>query len=49
MVTFAKQCPPFPKPMLFKLALEQLLKVFGFQCIGRGKCVSKCNIMDGER
>jgi len=25
LVTLTKQCPPFPKPTLVKLALEQLL------------------------
>jgi len=30
LVTLAKQCPPFPKPTLVKLTLEQLLQVLGF-------------------
>jgi len=29
LVAVAKQCPPFPKPGLVKLASEQLLKVLG--------------------
>ncbi len=29
LVAVAKQCPPFPKPALVKLASEQLLKVLG--------------------
>ncbi len=29
LVAIAKQCPPFPKPALVKLASEQLLKVLG--------------------
>jgi len=29
LVAIAKQCPPFPKPTLVKLTLEQLLKVLG--------------------
>ncbi len=29
LVIIAKQCPPFPKPALVKLALEQLLQVLG--------------------
>jgi len=30
LVVVVKQCPPFPKPTLVKLASEQLLKVLGF-------------------
>jgi hypothetical protein len=30
LVVVTKQCPPFPKPALVKLALEQLLNVLGF-------------------
>jgi len=29
LVTVAKQCPPFPKPALVKLASKQLLQVLG--------------------
>jgi hypothetical protein len=29
LVVVAKQCPPFPKPVLVKLTSEQLLKVLG--------------------
>ncbi len=29
LVAVTKQCPPFPKPGLVKLASEQLLKVLG--------------------
>ncbi len=29
LVTISKQCAPFPKPALVKLASEQLLKVLG--------------------
>jgi len=29
LVIIAKQCPPFPKLALVKLALEQLLQVLG--------------------
>jgi hypothetical protein len=29
LVIIAKQCPPFPKPALVKLTLEQLLQVLG--------------------
>ncbi len=29
LITIAKQCPPFPKLALVKLALEQLLQVLG--------------------
>jgi hypothetical protein len=31
-----KQCPPFPKPTLVKLASEELLKVLGFNAWGVG-------------
>ncbi len=30
----AEQCPPFPKPALVKLALEQLLQVLGLSAWG---------------
>jgi hypothetical protein len=36
LVVVAKQCPPFPKPGLVKLVLEQLLKVLGFTAWGVG-------------
>ncbi len=36
LVVVAKQCPPFPKPTLVKLASEQLLKVLGFNAWGVG-------------
>jgi hypothetical protein len=36
LVAVAKQCPPFPKPALVKLALEQLLKVLGLNGWGVG-------------
>jgi hypothetical protein len=36
LVAVAKQCPPFPKPALVKLASEQLLKVLGFNTWGVG-------------
>jgi hypothetical protein len=36
LVTLAKQCPPFAKPALVKLALEQLLKVLGLNAWGMG-------------
>jgi hypothetical protein len=36
LVAFAKQCPPFPKPALVKLASEQLLKVLGLNAWGVG-------------
>ncbi len=36
MVTLAKQCPPFPKPTLVKLASKQLLHVLGFNARGVG-------------
>jgi hypothetical protein len=36
LVTLAKQCPPFPKPTLVKLASEQLLKVLGLNAWGVG-------------
>jgi hypothetical protein len=36
LVAIAKQCPPFPKPTLVKLTLEQLLKVLGFNAWGVG-------------
>jgi hypothetical protein len=29
LVIIAEQCPPFPKPVLVKLASEQLLEVLG--------------------
>ncbi len=35
-VAVAKQCPPFPKPGLVKLASEQLLKVLGLNAWGVG-------------
>ncbi len=30
LITLAKKCPPFQKPVLVKLTSEQLLKVLGF-------------------
>ncbi len=36
LVAVAKQCPPFPKPTLVKLASEQLLKVLGLNAWGVG-------------
>ncbi len=36
LVTLTKQCPPFPKPTLVKLVLEQLLKVLGLNAWGVG-------------
>ncbi len=36
MVDVTKQCPPFPKPALVKLASEQLLKVLGLNAWGMG-------------
>ncbi len=36
LVVVVKQCPPFPKPALVKLALEQLLKVLGLNAWGVG-------------
>ncbi len=36
LVVVAKQCPPFPKPALVRLASEQLLKVFGLNASGVG-------------
>jgi hypothetical protein len=36
LVAIAKQCPPFPKPVLVKLASEQLLKVLGLNAWGVG-------------
>jgi hypothetical protein len=36
LVTFAKQCPTFPKPALVKLASEQLLQVLGLNARGVG-------------
>jgi hypothetical protein len=36
LVVVAKQCPPFPKPALVKLASEQLLKVLGLNAWGMG-------------
>jgi len=35
-VTISKQCPPFPKQALVKLASEQLLKVLGLTASGVG-------------
>jgi hypothetical protein len=34
LVAVAKQCPPFPKPALVRLASEQLLKVLGLNAWG---------------
>jgi hypothetical protein len=34
LVAIVKQCPPFPKPALVKLASEQLLKVLGLNAWG---------------
>jgi hypothetical protein len=36
LVAVAKQCPPFPKPALVKLASKQLLKVLGLNAWGVG-------------
>ncbi len=36
LIAVAKQCPPFPKPALVKLASEQLLKVLGVNAWGVG-------------
>jgi hypothetical protein len=36
LVAVAKQCAPFPKPGLVKLASEQLLKVLGLTAWGVG-------------
>jgi hypothetical protein len=36
LIAVAKQCPPFPKPALVKLASEQLLKVLGLNAWGVG-------------
>jgi hypothetical protein len=36
LVIVAKQCPPFPKPILVKLALKQLLQVLGLNAWGVG-------------
>ncbi len=36
VVAVAKHCPPFPKPSLVKLTLEQLLKVSGLNAWGVG-------------
>ncbi len=36
LVTISKQCPPFPKQALVKLASEQLLKVLGLTALGVG-------------
>jgi hypothetical protein len=36
LVVVAKQCPPFPKLALVRLASEQLLKVLGFNVWGMG-------------
>jgi hypothetical protein len=36
LVAVTKQCPPFPKPGLVKLASEQLLKVLGLNAWGVG-------------
>jgi hypothetical protein len=38
LVTLAKQCPPFPKLALVKLASKQLLQVLGLNAWGMG-CV----------
>jgi hypothetical protein len=39
LVVVAKQCPPFPKPALVKLTLEQLLQVLGLNAWGVGSVV----------
>jgi len=36
VVTLAKQCPPFPKATLVKLASKQLLQMSGFNAWGVG-------------
>jgi len=36
MVTITKQCPPLPKPLLVRLASQQLLKVLGLNAWGVG-------------
>ncbi len=36
LVVVAKQCPPFPKPVLVTLASEQLLKVLGLNALSVG-------------
>ncbi len=36
LVTLAKQCPPFPKLVLVKLDLKQLLQVLGLKAWGVG-------------
>jgi len=36
LIAIAKQCPPFPKPALVKLASKQLLKVLGLNAWGVG-------------
>ncbi len=36
LVIVIKQCPPFPKPTLVKLALKQLLQVLGLNAWGVG-------------
>jgi hypothetical protein len=36
LVALTKQCPPFPKPPLVRLASEQLLKVLGLNAWGVG-------------
>jgi hypothetical protein len=36
LVAIVKQCPPFPKPGLVKLASEQLLKMLGLATWGVG-------------
>jgi hypothetical protein len=36
LVTLTKQCPPFPKLTLVKLASEQLLQVLGLNAWGVG-------------
>jgi len=36
LVGVTKQCPPFPKSILVKLASEQLLKVLGLNAWGMG-------------
>jgi hypothetical protein len=36
LVALAKECPPLPKPLLVRLASEQLLKVLGLNASGVG-------------
>jgi hypothetical protein len=36
LVALAKECPPLPKPLLVRLALEPLLKVLGLNARGVG-------------